>query len=74
MSEQDKQIKQEADENHSFHQVDEQVSHQQRHVILHKNLDELVADFITHTHKLPSKTILMELMEWSNKQQIYPEE
>lgn len=42
--------------------------HQQRHIELHKSLDELVADFITQTGKLPSKTPLIELMEWSYQQ------
>jgi hypothetical protein len=54
--------------------VDVDVSHKKRHVILHKYLDELIADFINHTHKLPSETTLIELMEWSNKQQINPDE
>lgn len=39
-----------------------------RHKELHKKLDELVADFIDHTGKLPSDTNLMELMTWSCEQ------
>ena len=42
--------------------------HRKRHILLHKYLDELVADFITHTDKLPSETTLMALMEWSYQQ------
>ena len=55
-------------------QVDAMVSHKQRHIILHKHLNELTADFITHTRKLPSETTLMEFLEWSNKQQQNPDE
>ncbi len=29
--------------------------HRERHVLLHKNLDELAADFIAQTTKLPSQ-------------------
>lgn len=42
--------------------------HIKRHVHLHTTLDELVADFIEHTEKLPSKTTIMELMNWSHGQ------
>jgi len=43
------------------------------HEILHKNLDELVADFIDCTGNLPSKTTIMELMMWSGKQLTEPD-
>ena len=46
--------------------------HIQRHIELHKNLDELVADFITHTKNLPSKTTIIELMKWSHSQTLEP--
>jgi hypothetical protein len=42
--------------------------HISRHKELHKMLDELVADFIDLTDKMPSKTTVMELMQWSHKQ------
>ena len=42
--------------------------HRKRHILLHKYLDELVADFINHTNKLPSETTLMTLMKWSFEQ------
>ena len=42
--------------------------HIQRHKELHSMLDELGADFIRHTNKLPSTTTLMELMSWSFEQ------
>ena len=42
--------------------------HKQRHLELHNSLDELVADFITHTGNLPSKSTIFELMIWSHEQ------
>jgi len=39
--------------------------HRARHIELHARLDEIIADFIVHTRKLPSETTLSELMEWS---------
>ena len=39
-----------------------------RHKLLHRKLDELIADFILHTNKLPSQTKLTELMSWSFEQ------
>ena len=42
--------------------------HKKRHELLHKMFDELIADFIKHTSKLPSQTTLMELMSWSFEQ------
>jgi hypothetical protein len=44
------------------------VAHKARHMILHAALDELVADFVTNTQRLPSETSLTELMEWSYEQ------
>ncbi len=48
--------------------------HKERHVELHKMLDELVTDFISHTGNLPSKTTLMDLMKWSYEQTKNPTE
>lgn len=48
--------------------------HRQRHVELHRKLDELVADFISCTGKLPSQTNLMEFMKWAYQQTIQPTE
>ena len=43
--------------------------HKQRHIELHKYLDELVADWITHTRNtLPSKATVLELLDWSHTQ------
>ena len=46
--------------------------HKKRHEELHHSLDELLADFIAHTNRLPSKTTIMEFMEWSYQQTINP--
>ncbi len=48
--------------------------HKERHIELHKMLDELVADMVTHTSMLPSKTTVMELMQWSHEQTKKPTE
>lgn len=48
--------------------------HRFRHVELHAALDELVADFITHRNRMPSKSTILELMEWSHQQTRTPTE
>jgi hypothetical protein len=48
--------------------------HIQRHKDLHKSLDELVADCITHTKMLPSKMTAFDLMKWSCEQTRNPTE
>lgn len=52
----------------------EKAEHIAIHKELHNCLDELIADFITHTGRLPSKTSVMELMAWSHEQTINPTE
>ena len=47
-------------------------AHKSIHRRLHKNLDKLLADFIVHTGKLPSKTNLMEFLTWSYNQTTNP--
>lgn len=42
--------------------------HKDRHVALHRSLDELVVDYATHTGKLLKDTNVMDLIEWSYKQ------
>ena len=42
--------------------------HIEKHIELHKNLDILASDFITHTKKWLSKTTVIELMIWSAEQ------
>jgi len=42
--------------------------HIARHHELHRRLDELVADFIRHTDRLPSQTSVMDLIQWSFEQ------
>ena len=49
-----------------------QKEHKARHVRLHRELDELVADYITHTKSYPSRSPLLELMKWSHEQTINP--
>ncbi len=50
-----------------------QEEHKERHLNLHKSLDELIADFIVHnTDKRPSSTTVMELMAWSHQQTTNP--
>jgi hypothetical protein len=46
--------------------------HRKRHELLHKHLDELVADFLIKTNILPSKTTVLELMQWSYTQSTEP--
>lgn len=49
--------------------------HRKRHVELHHEFDELMADFLAHNRgKLPSNTTLTELMEWSHAQTLEPTE
>lgn len=49
-------------------------SHKKTHEILHQMFDELVADFIEHTGRLPSETTVMELIQWSHEQTKNPSE
>ncbi len=42
--------------------------HAERHEELHKMLDELVADFISHTENSLSGTSVYSLMQWSWEQ------
>jgi hypothetical protein len=53
--------------------AEKRLNHRGRHQLLHSHLDELVADWITHTKKLPSKSTVLELMEWSSKQAKRPD-
>jgi hypothetical protein len=46
--------------------------HKERHQKLHRNFDELLADFIRHTQRLLSKTTVLEFLEWSHQQTINP--
>lgn len=44
------------------------------HKELHKALDLLLADFITHTNKLPDDVTVMELSSWAQQQTKHPTE
>jgi hypothetical protein len=48
-------------------------AHKAVHKRLHAAFDELLADFITHTQRMPSETTVLELLQWSHKQTIDPE-
>ncbi len=48
--------------------------HIEQHKKLHDALDELLADFLNHTKNLPTKTSLMELLNWSYLQTTNPDE
>lgn len=49
-----------------------QKKHKEIHEKFHRNLDEMMAEFIMQTGKLPSKTSLMEFVEWSYAQMQNP--
>jgi len=51
-----------------------QNSHKNEHIRLHKNLDTLLADFITHTGKHLLTTNLMEFLRWSFGETLNPTE
>lgn len=42
--------------------------HAARHQVLHTELDELAADYISNTHKPLNQTSVIELMQWSYEQ------
>lgn len=46
--------------------------HHDVHILLHKNFDELVADFIAYAGGRPSNPIF-DLMKWSHTQTIKPD-
>jgi hypothetical protein len=48
--------------------------HRTRHALLQRMLDEIVADFISHTYHLPSNVSVMDLMKWSSSQVDNPTE
>ena len=45
-----------------------QKDHKERHIELHKELDELIADYITVTGKRISNSTILELVQWSSQQ------
>jgi len=48
--------------------ISKKEAHRLTHKRLHEALDELVADMISETNMLPSKTTVLALIEWSSKQ------
>ena len=61
-------------ENREAHMKLTKKAHKQRHVQLHRSLDELVADWLYQTGSLPSKNSVLELMQWSHAQTENPTE
>lgn len=49
-------------------------NHERIHRWLHKSLDQLVADYIGHTKKMPSETNLLDFMNWSAGEKESPTE
>lgn len=47
---------------------DMKFKHVVNHERLHNSLDELLSEFFSHTDAIPSKTPILELIEWSAKQ------
>lgn len=47
--------------------------HIERHKVLHKCFDELLADFIDKAGRTLSQTNLIELVEWSYQQTFKPD-
>jgi len=47
-----------------------ETEHIEKHKLLHKYLDELVADFIQNTENLLSNTTILDFMDWSYSQTI----
>ena len=48
--------------------------HKERHVLLHKCFDELLADYLLHhPGEILSSLFVMDVVEWSGKQQKVPE-
>ena len=50
------------------------IEHKERHHMMHKYLDELVADFVNNTGKALRGVTLIEFMMWSKKQIKNPDE
>jgi len=47
--------------------------HRTRHAELHRALDELTADWIGSTGSLPSKSTVLDLIQWSHAQTLQPD-
>lgn len=48
--------------------------HKEKHKALHNSFDELLADWIAQTKKTPSKSTILDLINWSHEQTINPTE
>ena len=47
--------------------------HKKKHEDLHRAFDELMDDWMTHTQRRPSKSSVLELLEWSFRQTAGPD-
>jgi hypothetical protein len=50
------------------------VQHKEQHQKLHEAFDELLADYLIETKKVPSEITVFELMKWSFAQTLDPGE
>ena len=48
--------------------------HKQRHIELHKSLDELMGDFVADTGRMLSQTNMLDFLNWSYQQTVFPSE
>jgi hypothetical protein len=48
--------------------------HIERHKELHKAFDELLADYLLYSKKVPGEIPVFELMKWSYQQTLEPQE
>lgn len=48
------------------------LEHKNNHIELHNKLDELVADYISHSQKTLTNTSVLDLMIWSYSQVLNP--
>jgi hypothetical protein len=49
-------------------ETEKRALHLQRHMELHRALDELVADYVRHTRRSLSGSTVMDLLLWSARQ------
>lgn len=50
------------------------IEHKQKHILMHRYLDELLADFIAHSKETPLGKPIRDLLNWSYKQTQNPDE
>ena len=50
----------------------DEVKHRERHIELHRKLDEIIADAIQYGGLFPSKATCLDLLRWSFEQTVEP--